>query len=153
MIKLNPNKPTTMKFRVNITGTNENASARIFFKKGNSFTGYNTPIENGIVEIIVPSREFKNGDNVSSLVEIVVGNQVYTPWKEQILFEEQFKIEVDPIIEQEETESTESIHIEQEEVTVEPLIEQEEEIVKEIKEKIKINKLEEMFSQMAKKKK
>lgn len=149
MIKLDPSKSIKMKFRLNVTGTTDRPEARILLRKNESFTGYNAVISNGIIEAVVPANEFTNGDKVSSSIEVIIGNKIYVPWKSEMMFEEQFKIEVAPLIEQEESES---IHIEQEDVTVEPLIEQEEAIVKEIKDKIKINKLEEMFNQLSRKK-
>jgi len=148
MLKLDPSKKVKMKFRLNVTGTNEKPEARIMLKRNESFTGYNAVISNGIIEAVVPANEFSNGDTVSSSIEIIIGNKLYVPWRSEMMFEEQFKIEVAPLIEQEE-----SVSITQEEgCTVEPLIEQEEEIVQEIKEKIKINKLEEMFNNLARKK-
>lgn len=149
MIKLDPSKSIKMKFRLNVTGTTDRPEARILLRKNESFTGYNAVISNGIIEAVVPANEFANGDKVSSSIEVIIGNKIYVPWKSEMMFEEQFKIEVAPLIEQEESES---IHIEQENVTVVPLIEQEEAIVKEIKDKIKINKLEEMFNQLSRKK-
>lgn len=152
MIKLDPSKSIKMKFRLNVTGTTDRPEARIILRQDESFTGYNAVINNGIIEAVVPANEFHNGDKVSSSIEVIIGNKIYTPWKSDMMFEEQFKIEVAPLIEQEDSSDAGGIHIEQEEVTVEPLIEQEEEIVKEIKEKIKINKLEEMFNQLSRKK-
>jgi len=142
MIKVNPNKNTKIKFKINVTGTSSTVEARLILMQGSGFWGCEAELENSTILAVIPGGIFHHGQKVESKVEVIVGKEIFVPWKGTIYFEEERKIEVVPVIE----DVVEETKIEVEEYN-EPMIV--EEVKEEIESPEKIMKFQQIMKMFA----
>lgn len=137
MIKLDPTKDTKLKFKIDVMGTKETPRPRLSLQQEGRSYGFHIrgAINGDVVSFVVPKKICEQfGDNVSGELEIMVGNEIFHPWKDDIVFEEKFRLEVQPLGEEEikdqETQTIVTVEEvkEDEDQTSQPLSEQEEPI-------------------------
>lgn len=120
MTKINPDKSTSLKFKIALQGAKEAPQARLIIQpEGSShFIGIPADINEDMITIKIPARyEHFTFTEASARLEVIVGQDYFVPWRDEFIIEESFKLEVTPLTEvKEEEKHRVSVTIVEEEV-------------------------------------
>lgn len=121
MTKINPDKSTSLKFKIALQGAKEAPSARLIIQpEGSShFIGIPADINEDMITVKIPARyEHFTFNEAAARLEVIVGQDYFVPWRDDFIIEESFKLEVTPLTEasDEETKERVSVTIVEEEV-------------------------------------
>ncbi len=95
MIKIDPDKSKVLEFKINISGNASQPSARLVMPLGENLNlSILGEVHNGSIQVTVPKlrhfyEDLKAG---SAQLEVIVDGNVFTPWIDQIEFDEQLKV-------------------------------------------------------------
>lgn len=102
-MKINPSKKTSLRFEIALSGAKETPVARLMIKPDNAnyYIGIPASVNGGIVEAKITKEMIKSWDFEEGEVclEVIVGESIFVPWKESLMIEEKFQLDVKPITE------------------------------------------------------
>ena len=103
-MKINPTKKTSLRFEIALSGAKETPVARLMIKPDNEnyYIGIPASVNGGIVEAKITKEMIKGFtfEEGEVCLEVIVGESIFVPWKESLMIEEKFQLDVKPIQEE-----------------------------------------------------
>lgn len=95
MIKLKSSKPKTLRFSIDVEGSQETPNINYVIESNSMGYMFPAKIENGKVEVTIPElKGLLESGEYSSKISVVLGENYYEPWSGKVLVESPVEIKI-----------------------------------------------------------